>query len=106
MFSVVADPAGIESRLTRTVKASGANPEELLVNWLSELNFLHQTHGELYAIFDLAPVQGCRAVGRIRGERIDPRRHRLHTEVKGVTYHNLSVTQTSDGWRAAVIFDV
>ena len=106
MFSVVADLAGIESQLTRTVRASGGNPEELLVNWLSELNFLHQTHGELYAAFDLSPVHRCRAVGKVRGERIDPRRHRLHTEVKGVTYHDLCVKQSSDGWRATVIFDV
>lgn len=106
MLSVVADTAGIESRLTRTVRASGASPEELLVNWLSELNFLHQTHGELYAAFDLAPVHCCRAVGKVRGEKIDPRRHRLYTEVKGVTYHGLRVTQGPDGWYATVILDV
>jgi len=45
-----------------------------------------------------------RGVGR--GERFDPVRHRGRTYVKAVTYHQLAVQKTRDGWQATVYLDV
>ncbi len=39
------------------------------------------------------------------GEPFDRSRHRLHEELKAVTYHRLAVERTPSGWRAVVIFD-
>ena len=50
------------------------------------------------------PWRAIRASGA--GERVDPSRHRLYTELKGVTYHQLAVRETPHGWWARVIFDV
>jgi SHS2 domain-containing protein len=44
---------------------------------------------------------------RLTGEPFDPKRHVLQTEIKAVTYHQLSVVEESPGsWRARIIFDV
>jgi SHS2 domain-containing protein len=40
------------------------------------------------------------------GEKIDPGRHEIKTEIKAVTYHGLYLRQTERGWEAQVIFDV
>ncbi len=53
----------------------------------------------------------------VRGERIDPERHRMEMEIKGVSYHLLKVASetragaggdqgSSGGWVAQAIFDV
>jgi SHS2 domain-containing protein len=40
------------------------------------------------------------------GEKFDPRRHQLLTEIKAVTYHELKVGQTGAQWTARIVFDV
>ena len=40
------------------------------------------------------------------GEPLDPARHELAREVKAITYHELRVEQTADGWLAEVIVDI
>ena len=39
-------------------------------------------------------------------EPIDPARHMLSHEVKAITYHELKVEPTDDGWLAEVIVDI
>ena len=40
------------------------------------------------------------------GEPYDPARHVLAHEVKAITYHELKVEKTADGWLAEVIVDI
>ena len=40
------------------------------------------------------------------GEPLDPARHVLSHEVKAITYHELKVERTADGWLAEVIVDI
>jgi SHS2 domain-containing protein len=51
-----------------------------------------------------APGGALRAV--VAGEPYDPARHRLHGEVKAVTWHQLRLEPVAAGWRARVILDV
>jgi SHS2 domain-containing protein len=41
-----------------------------------------------------------------RGERIDPSRHPLLTDVKAVTLHGFTLEKTATTWRASVLLDV
>ena len=40
------------------------------------------------------------------GEKIDPGRHELGMDVKGVTLHRFRVEKTSEGWETTVILDI
>jgi SHS2 domain-containing protein len=51
-------------------------------------------------------LSGKTMVASLTGEQFDPKRHQLIEELKAVTYHRLSVEQTSSGWRAIIVFDV
>jgi SHS2 domain-containing protein len=42
----------------------------------------------------------------ISGEPYDPARHSIKTEIKAVTFHNLTIKKTKPGYTAEVIFDV
>ena len=46
-------------------------------------------------------LQACAA-----GECINPAKHALGADVKGVTLHRLQVVETPNGWEATVILDV
>ncbi len=42
----------------------------------------------------------------LSGERVDPSRRALATDVKAATAHGLRVSPTAEGWTAAVTLDV
>lgn len=103
---VVASPHGIEPREAWQVEVEGSDPEELLVNWLGELNFRHQCFHLVFAAFSVLEYDGSVLRAEIRGEAIDPTRHEILAEVKAVTYHHLRLAQEADGWRGRVLFDM
>jgi len=49
---------------------------------------------------------GARLATELVGERIDPERHALASDVKAATAHGLRLTPTEGGFRATVTLDV
>jgi SHS2 domain-containing protein len=84
------------------VQVSGIDYESLFVNWLSELLYLQETHRETYHSFHvetLVPTALRAQVTGLAGGHIDKL-------IKAVTYHNLAIRQTSEGWETVVVVDV
>lgn len=106
MFAVLVDLETVRPAEERSVEVAGSDPDDLLVRWLSELNFLHLTEGFLFNTFRIDEMGDTSLSAAVRGERIDPARHAIHTEVKAVTYHGLHVAESGGEWTAQVIFDM
>jgi len=95
----------------RRIEAGGDDLEDLLVRWLGEVLFLFERDAfvacEFGVVVDCARRDAPSTVrATLRGERVDPARHRLYSEIKAVTYHGLMVAEEPAGWRAEVIFDL
>ena len=103
MFSLIADPARVKAVGEVEVRLAADDLPGLLVAWLSELLFLHETQHLLFSRFEVR-VRGTELHARAWGEAIDRRRHELKLAVKAVTYHRLSVDVEKGV--AEVIFDV
>ncbi len=99
------------------VRVRAATLEDLLYSWLSEILFLTDAEQWVFCSFDVykveqppaAGAEGTRPweiIGCARGERFEAGRHRSRTYIKAVTYHQLSVRQSTDGWQATVYLDV
>ncbi len=88
--------------VTRDVEVEGIDYESLLVNWLSELLFLQETRGETYHHFTIAAVTPTSLSAQIEGGPAGP----LNKYIKAVTYHNLEIKQTPEGWQATKVVDV
>ncbi len=102
MFSLIADPANVEPKGEVEIRLTAEDLPKLLVAWLSELLFLHETQRLLFSRFDVR-VRGRSLRAHVRGESIDKSRHELKLAIKAVTYHRLSVDVTKGV--AEVIFD-
>lgn len=76
----------------------------LLVDWLSEVLYLHDTRGAALGALRVDEVGRGRAAGSVM--LTDLRLESVGTQVKAVTYHQLAVEQTRDGWTARVFFDI
>jgi SHS2 domain-containing protein len=90
----------------RTIELEEEGEVDLFVEWLSELNFLHQTEGLVFCDLEVKfPEEGnLRAI--VRGREIDPDRDEVSLEIKAVTYHLCEVNTEKKPYSARVIFDV
>jgi SHS2 domain-containing protein len=77
--------------------------EQLLVDFLQELLFLHDVESLVFGQFEVQ-VEANKLVAVARGELFDEDKHSKRSVVKGVTYHRLEF----DDQRKAVtvLFDV
>ena len=95
----------IEQRESYPIEAEGDSYESLLVNWLSEVLYYldgRQLAMRSFRVKDLSPN---RVSGDALGERRQSR-HRAKLLIKGVTYHQLKIEQTEQGWVCEVFVDV
>jgi SHS2 domain-containing protein len=106
LFALIADPKNIEPRNEIIVTATGSGPEELLHAWLCELLAQFNLNGFIGARCEVEQITAERVEGTIKGEKLDLKRHRFYTEIKGVTYHDFKVWEEECLWHARVIFDV
>jgi SHS2 domain-containing protein len=88
--------------VAREVTLDAPDAETLLVDWLGEILYLHEAHGECYTAFDIHALTPHHLEGTVRGRSgADSRRG-----IKAVTYSYLAVTKTAAGYEATVTFDV
>ncbi|MCF8061134.1 MAG: archease [Deltaproteobacteria bacterium] len=103
---IVTDPATVHASFEVEISVDGADVEQLLVEWLTELIYRFDAQGWLFRRYRIRSLDDHHLSGTVQGEPYDPDRHPIRTTVKGATYHQLEVTRTEDGWKARVIFDL
>jgi len=106
LFDAITELDSIQLHRERQIEVRADDVEALFVAWLAELNFYCITALELYGEFRIESISPTSVRATVRGEKIDPARHVIQTEIKAVTYHELFVRQAENGWEAQVIFDV
>jgi SHS2 domain-containing protein len=60
----------------------------------------------LFRDFELHALEDTSLAAVVRGERMDRARHQLRLMVKAVTYHQLALEETPQGWHARVYVDI
>lgn len=91
-----------QSTLTREIHVEGIDREALLVNWLSELLFQQETKRETYQKFDITQITDTELQATVHGAHAQP----ITKFIKAVTYHDLKIEQTENGWQATIVVDV
>jgi SHS2 domain-containing protein len=97
----------------RKICVEGQDDEELILNWLREILYSFESEGMLYTRFDVeVETVGSEETGRIQikgrlgGEKLNPTRHGICTEIKAITRHGLAVKKRNHGWELTLLFDV
>jgi len=104
MFALIGAESDRESfAAQRTVTLDAPDIESLLVDWLNELVYLHETTGEVYPecrVIEWTPTSLSATITGYQPSQ-SPALH-----VKAVTYHELQVREEQDGWMAQVYCDI
>ena len=106
LMHLIVDLESIEPRENVAIDARASAPADLLVNWLSEILYLHDTEGWLFCDFAVQTLEETSLCARGRGEKLDSARHQAKLLVKAITYHQLVLEKTAHSWRAQVYVDI
>ena len=105
-FHLITDLRKVRRKVERQVEIRGNALERLMVDWLSELLYLHDVENLLFKGFKVESIREGQLRARVKGEPFQEGIHRIKTEVKAVTYHQIQVREKGGGWKAQIIFDL
>ncbi len=105
MWSAIIKPESVALDEEWEIQIEADSIEVLLHDFLSEFLFLFETKGYIFRDFDVR-IQGKKLTAVVRGERFDPRRHRIEREIKAITYHGMVIKEERRKWSATVLCDI
>jgi len=107
MFEVMIDTKQIKPKIKKTIELKTEDMKSLLFDWLNELIFYFGSENLAFSKFDVeVDKKNFNLKAVCWGEKIDPQRHKIRTEVKATTYHKMKIEETKKGWTAQVILDI
>jgi SHS2 domain-containing protein len=101
MNSLSGTVIGNDPRVQRAFEAEAPDAESLLVAFLSELLYYQETKNLAFDKFDL------RVAGQwLKVEMEGTQMASSEKAIKAVTYHNLRIEKTNEGFEVTIVFDV
>jgi SHS2 domain-containing protein len=88
-------------RELHSLELDAVDHESLLVTFLAELLYFGEQKGIGFDRFDLTITDFC-LTGQMEGAVLESQ----DKEIKAVTYHNLELRKTSEGFEINIVFDV
>jgi SHS2 domain-containing protein len=110
MFAVIAGEEykaqGLKIEKKIEISKNTDNLEEILVSWLSELLYIFNREKIYFNNFKISSLNNSGIKAEANGVNIDLYQSNLYTEIKAVTFHDLKIEETADGFNCTIIFDV
>jgi SHS2 domain-containing protein len=105
LSTLLTSPTEPNSEEQIQVALEGGELDELLVNWLREILFYTQTRRIVVTEADIVELSetSLKARLKVRKKRIGAE---TSIEVKGVTYHGISIRVNDQGYTAQIIVDI
>ncbi len=101
MSSLSGTVIGNGTRVRRTFEAEGPDVESLLVAFLSELVYYQEQENLAFDVFDFNVGAQWLKV-QMEGAPTAS----VEKAIKAVTYHNLNIAKTVEGFETTIVFDV
>lgn len=109
MYRLVIDPEGKQADVRIPIHVEVPDPldrSDLLVKWLRELIYLTDVKKVVFTDFKVHRVTDTAVEGEAHGMFVEDNSLLDGAPVKAVTYHQLRLEQTPDGWETEFYVDV
>ncbi|MBL7092787.1 archease [candidate division KSB1 bacterium] len=106
LFDIMVTGEKIKNEFAETVVVSGIDREELIVNWLAELNYLFITESKIFNRFEIEQLTDTELRATVLGEKFNPHFHEIKNEIKAVTFHDLEITEKKKKLETKIVFDI
>lgn len=101
MFSLMADWEEFPPSTEQEISLEAIDDETLLVDWLSELLYLHEMGDTVYTSFEILDISPTTLWATVQGTK----RWTPKTAIKAVTFNELHIEKTSEGCTVTIVFD-
>jgi SHS2 domain-containing protein len=102
MYTLAAELDRLHASTERTIEVSGIDAETLLVNWLNELLYYTEMDQVVFGWFEIEQFASDHLRAVARGEAGVP----LVKPIKAVTFHDLQIKPSGNGYEVTIVFDV
>ena len=102
MYTLVGAQAQPGVTVRRRVELTADDHESLLVAWLQELLYFTESEELAFTGYHIAHLEPTHLRAEVEGGPTG----RLDKMIKAVTYHNLKINRTADGYDTTIVFDV
>jgi SHS2 domain-containing protein len=99
---MVTDPQAVSQEIAKTIKIRAADTESLLVEWLSELAYWAEAQMLVFKTFRFQIITARHLEATAAGGKTVE----FDKYIKAVTYHNLKIVKTRQGYETVIVFDV
>jgi SHS2 domain-containing protein len=110
MFNVIINTEKVSGDTAKEISLKSPDLESLLVDWLSELIYIFEVDEIIFREFQVENIKEedseYSITARALGEKYYPESHPFETEIKAVTYNQLEIAKTADGWKAQIVVDI
>lgn len=104
MFDLITDNSPIDEVGEFTIELDAPDLEQLLVDWLSELLYIHDVDGLVFSRFEIS-LNKTHLSAKAFGESFNTNKHKIGMEIKAATYHMLMVQEKPPVF-VQVLFDI
>lgn len=97
LTALMVNPRLVHKRITKKIKVKAEDDQSLLYDFLTQILYLFDTQGTVFNKYTVKIKNNtlkCRAVG----EKYNLSKHEPRTEVKAITYHDMSVQEKKREW--------
>jgi SHS2 domain-containing protein len=105
LVDILFSAAAISPKTEAAISLQEDTSEELLVSWLREILFQYQTAGLVLASAEILEASERKLTAKVL-YGVPPEDCQPEVEIKGITYHGLTVQAHDWGHSARIIFDI
>jgi SHS2 domain-containing protein len=102
MFGLMADLDGVALTVERQVALEEFDSETLLVSWLSELLWLNEESDAVFVRYEITALTPTQLQATVWGGPVSSQ----WKHIKAVTFHDLEIIKTDNGYEVTLVFDV
>jgi SHS2 domain-containing protein len=102
MYALAGAQARPGAAVRRRVELAAEDHESLLVAWLQELLYYTESEELAFTDYRIERLDATHLRAEVEGGPME----QLTKIIKAVTYHNLKINRTPDGYEATLVFDV
>lgn len=107
VFEVMTDTSKVEPKESREIEIDGMDLENLLYRWIESLLVYYDSELLLFGKFKVKiDLENLRLNAIVWGEKFNPDKHERRTVVKAMTYHEMSIVKTNNGYELTFVVDI
>jgi len=105
LMDQLVETADLLAREERRIIIEGKDWPDLMVNWLREILYLWTGEESFVQSIQIKSITETSLTAHLWVDLFSSERHKLISEIKAVTYHQIKVYETGNRWETKVIFD-